>query len=82
MCHLKIGQALVGPEGNPRIQGGPTAVRPPKRLPKCTLRMGSASPHVETGPGARAFQSRCQLHRKRESQDSALYFVEPPLSVF
>jgi lipid-binding SYLF domain-containing protein len=33
-------------------------------------------------PCARAFESRCQLDPKRQSQDSALYLVEPPLSVF
>jgi hypothetical protein len=31
---------------------------------------------------ARAPRSRCPLYRKRDSQDSALYFVESPLSVF
>ena len=47
MCHLKIGQALVGRKGNRRIQGGPTALLPPKRLPKCPLRSAARLPLFE-----------------------------------
>ena len=49
MYHLKIGQALVGHKGNPRIQGGPTEVLPPKRLPKCALR-SAAHQHSLNSP--------------------------------